>query len=316
MSDKHSDSELQKISYSALQQDADFRANILDCLYDGVYFVDLNRRITYWNQGAERLTGFRAEEVVGSFCYDNILAHVDAHGCQLCVSQCPLVAAIEQNRLQEHDVYLRHKRGHRVPVSVRASPMKSQNGDVIGAVEVFSDSSRKKAVERRVDELETIAFHDPLTSLPNRRYMSLKVQQCIQEIAHLKRTFGLIFLDIDHFKLINDTWGHKIGDFVLQEISETLMQNLRSDDVVGRWGGEEFLAILADVTPATMQDLAERCRKLIAESSVPVLDARIQTTVSIGATMLSHLDRSEEAIERADRLMYRSKTTRNRTTVG
>lgn len=316
MTDGYDGAEPLKVSDPALQEDADFRAHILDCLHDGVYFVDLNRRITYWNQGAERITGFSAQDVVGSFCYDNILAHVDAHGCQLCVSHCPLVAAIEQGRLCKHDLYLRHKRGHRVPVSVRAAPMKDQNGNVIGAVEVFSDSTREKAVEQRVDELETIAFHDPLTSLLNRRYLSLKVQQSIQEIAHFKRSFGLIFLDIDHFKQINDTWGHKVGDVVLQTISETLLHSLRSNDVVGRWGGEEFVAILADVTPAMLKDLAERCRQLIAECSVPVRDSRIQATVSIGATMLSPLDRDEQAIERADRLMYRSKATRNRTTVG
>ena len=298
------------------QHSAAFRARLLDSLYDGVYFVDTERRITYWNHGAERLTGFSAAEAVGTHCHDNLLAHVDAQGCQLCMNGCPLLTAIHEDRSLESSVYLRHKQGHRIPVSVRVVPIHDTQEKVIGAVEVFSDSSRGISAERRVSELESIAFRDPLTMLPNRRYIALRVQQSLEETREFKRRFALLLFDIDRFKRVNDTWGHAAGDALLRTVAGTLTHSLRDNDLVGRWGGDEFLAILADVTPASMKKLAERCRQLIAQCAVPLHSSRIQTTVSIGATMLKRTDDAEKAIERADRLMYQSKTTRNRTTSG
>lgn len=298
------------------QNEAAFRARILDYLSDGVYFVDLDRRITYWNRGAERLTGFSAEEVVGTYCFDNLLAHINAKGCHLCIGGCPLSVAIDEDRFIEHFIYLRHKQGHRVPVSVRAMPMKNEQGEIVGAVEVFSDSTLEKITERRIGELETIAFRDSLTGLPNRRYIGLKVHQALEEVQDFGRPFGLALLDIDHFKRVNDSWGHGVGDAVLRTIADTLSRSLRANDIVGRWGGEEFLAIVADVSAAALEEIAERWRHLIAESSVAVQDRQIRVTVSIGVTLLSGHDVAETAIERADRLMYQSKVTRNKTTLG
>lgn len=292
-----------------------FQAKILDSLYDGVYFVDRNRRITYWNQAAERVTGYSSQEAVGSFCFDNLLSHVDGMGCQLCTSRCPLVAAIEQDRLLEDDVYLRHKEGHRLPVSVRVAPIKDDEGRIVGAVEVFSDASRLRATERRVGELESIAFLDPLTSLPNRRYMTLRVQQALEEAKQFGRHFALLFVDIDRFKVINDTWGHSIGDTVLNVVATTLSHNLRSPDIAGRWGGDEFLAVVSDITVNNLLELCERCRHLIARCAVGAKDERVRITVSIGATMLRPGETADDAINRADQLMYRSKSTRNQTTV-
>jgi diguanylate cyclase (GGDEF)-like protein/PAS domain S-box-containing protein len=304
------------IAGGAPQNDAAFRARILDSMADGVYFVDRDRRITYWNHGAERLTGFAAREVVGSYCFDNLLDHIDGRGCQLCRGGCPLAAAIEQDRSLELGVYLRHKSGRRVPISVRATPMKNEEGEIIGAVEVFSDSTQANKTERRIGELETIAFRDPLTALPNRRHIGLKVHQAIEEAEQLGRSFGIALLDIDHFKQVNDSWGHAVGDAVLRAITEALARSLRPSDIVGRWGGDELLAIVADVSPATLEEVTERWRELVAKCSAAVGESQVRVTVSIGATMLKAREQAEAAIERADRLMYQSKGRRNRVTVG
>lgn len=134
---EHSRRKHSRPSSLPLHQDSPlFRARLLDSLYDGVYFVDSERRITYWNQGAERLTGFTAKEAVGTHCHDNMLAHVDADGCRLCMDRCPLVTAMQEDRCHEASVYLRHKQGHRVPVSVRVVPIKDAHEQIIGAVEV------------------------------------------------------------------------------------------------------------------------------------------------------------------------------------
>ena len=92
---------------------------LLDSLFDGVYFVDLDRRITYWNAGAERISGYLRSEVVGSCCADNLLRHIDTEGHKLCQDGCPLAATMRDGKTRESSVYLHHKFGHRVPVLVR-----------------------------------------------------------------------------------------------------------------------------------------------------------------------------------------------------
>lgn len=294
-----------------------FHKKLLDSLFDGVYFVDTERKITYWNQGAENLTGYSASESVGRSCYENFLAHVDGKGCALCTGGCPLSKTIEDGQRREADVFLRHKLGHRVPVCVRVAPIKSKSGKILGAVEVFSDVTAKEQTERRVRELETIAFLDPLTSLPNRRHTELRVKQAVEEWEQFGRAFGLLMLDIDHFKQVNDVYGHDAGDAVLKAVSGTLAKTLRQTDIVGRWGGEEFLGLLPDVSAAQLHYLAERCRALVENSRAMVENKPLSVTISIGATLLEKGDSAESAIKRADRLMYLSKSRgRNQTAIG
>lgn len=293
-----------------------FHERLLDSLYDGVYFADCERRITYWNKGAEQLTGYSASEVVGRHCFDNFLMHVDDQGCALCLSGCPLARTIADGERREAEIYFRHKLGHRVPVSVRVAPIVDGAGCILGAVEVFSDVTAKKNTERRVGELENLAFRDPLTGVPNRRYVELKVEQAIQEVEQFGRRVGLLMIDVDHFKQVNDNHGHQIGDDVLRAVCKTLTHSLRPGDTVGRWGGEEFLVVVMDVNPAALTTFAERCRMLIAESVVPAGNGSLRVTVSVGATLIEQ-DSAQAAIKRADELLYRSKLSgRNRTTLG
>lgn len=294
-----------------------FHEKLLDSLHDGVYFVDCERRITYWNKGAERLTGYSADEVIGRHCFDNFLKHVDDQGRTLCLGGCPLARTLADGERREAEVYLRHKLGHRVPVSVRVSPIVDDAGCIVGAVEVFSDVSAKKKAERRAGELENLAFHDLMTGVPNRRYIEMKVEQAIQEVKEFGRRIGLLMIDVDHFKLVNDQYGHNTGDDVLRAVCKTLTHGLRAGDSVGRWGGEEFLVIVMDAHPPALQAFAERCRMLIAESAVPAGNESIRVTVSLGATAIKAGDSVREAVNRADELMYASKMSgRNRTTLG
>ncbi len=294
-----------------------FHETLLDSLFDGVYFVDLNRKILYWNKGAEKLTGYSAEEVVGRSCNDNILMHTDETGRLLCLTGCPISQTMSDGQRREKDIYLRHKLGHTIAISVRAAPITDRQGEIIGAVEVFHDITAKKRIERRVGELEGLVYLDALTGVPNRRYMELKVQQAVQEAAQFDRRMGLMMIDLDDFKQVNDHHGHDIGDLALKMLSKLLSQSLRSSNVMGRWGGEEFLVIVSGTTPEGLRAYAERCRKDIAWTKVPVPGGEVQLTASIGATMIAPQDSQHSVVKRADELMYRSKVEgRDRVTYG
>ena len=149
---------------------------IIENLNDGLYIVNRDRVITYWNKAAEKISGFIADEVVGTSCSDNILTHVDSEGNNLCKGMCPLAATIKDGKPHETEVYMHHKNGHRIPVSVRVSPLTDRSGNIIGGIELFTDISNYAANEIRVQELTKLALLDNLTQLANRNYIEKEIQ--------------------------------------------------------------------------------------------------------------------------------------------
>jgi diguanylate cyclase (GGDEF)-like protein/PAS domain S-box-containing protein len=294
------------------KKDPEFK-KILDNLFDGVYLVDQERRIIYWNKGAEHITGYAAKQVVGHYCMDNILNHVTENGIQLCQNGCPLHATIQDGKPRQAEVYLHHANGHRVPVLIRTSPIRDHEGNIEGAVETFSDNTAVLSVRRRVGKLEKSVMFDPGTGIGNRRYFEARLRSAIDEFQQHRVRFGVLFLDIDYFKKVNDTYGHDIGDKVLQAVANTLDLNTRADDTVARWGGEEFIVILRGVSRKELHSTAEKFCHLIAESFINIGNKELHITVSIGASMLRLEDSPESVIKRVDHNLYKSKLTgRNR----
>ena len=287
----------------------EFYEIILDNLYDGVYFVDRDKRILYWNRGAEKITGFSAEDVIGKRCWNNVLRHVDAQGNNLCEAECPILKTILNGNRWEAAVYLHHKDGHRVPVATRAVPIKNTEGKIIGAAEIFSDTSSTTALAQKVKELQEIAFLDSLTHLANRRYIEINIQDRLSELTRYGWPFGIILADVDKFKSINDTYGHDVGDQVLKMVAKTLPVCLRLFDIVGRWGGDEFVAIVINVRKKYLYDIAQRFLSLIRSSIIPVGRETLRVTVSIGATRARQTDSVFSVLKRADSLMYKSKAS-------
>jgi diguanylate cyclase (GGDEF)-like protein/PAS domain S-box-containing protein len=292
-------------------------ARIIDNLHDGLYFVDADRVITYWNKAAERITGYRAAEVIGKSCADNILTHVDSEGCVLCLGTCPLAATILDGQDREAEVFLHHKNGHRVPVLVRVNSLTDEQGRVIGGIELFTDLSTIQVNQHRIAELEQLALLDGLTRLANRVYLEREIRNRLHEFDRLSMPFGLLFMDIDHFKHFNDTYGHAVGDEVLKAVAQTFISNARPFDLFGRWGGEEFLGIIRNITERDLRSQAERMRLLIERTYLVQSGQKLQVTISIGATVVRPGDTMETLVKRADALLYESKNNgRNRVTLG
>jgi diguanylate cyclase (GGDEF)-like protein/PAS domain S-box-containing protein len=294
----------------------EFYATLLDNLYDGVYFVDRERRITLWNKGAERITGFTRAEVLGKRCADNILRHVDHQGNALCEGDCPLAHTLSDGEFVSASVFLHHKDGHRLPVAVGVAPITDNQQNIIGAVEIFRDDSATVAALEHLKELEDLAYLDPLTHIANRTYLESFIVGKFNEFRRLGWSFGVIFLDVDRFKLVNDTYGHQTGDVVLKMVAQTLLKNCRSFDLVGRWGGEEFICIISKLKDADqLMVAAERLRVLVESAWVSLPDYSLHVTISLGVTLARLPDTPETLIHRADELMYRSKEAgRNRVT--
>lgn len=296
----------------------DFYKDLVDNLYDGVYFVNRERLITYWNKGAERITGYTSSQVVGHHCYDNLLNHVTANGVQLCLGRCPLAACMEDGVVREADVFLHHADGHRMPVLVRAAPLRDDQGNIFGAVETFSSDAGLITIRQQLRELRHATRMDSLTAIGNRHFLEGRLRALIAEYENQGGGAAVLFIDIDHFKQFNDLHGHDTGDKVLRMVAATLRHSLRKTDVIGRWGGEEFLAILYDVTSLEiLKSFCEKLRTLVEFSRLDLGGKGLTVTISVGATFLRSGDTPESIVRRADALMYQSKQAgRNKVCMG
>jgi diguanylate cyclase (GGDEF)-like protein/PAS domain S-box-containing protein len=280
-----------------------------DVLHEGLYVTDRDRRILYWNPAAERITGFAASEVEGRRCADNLLMHVDGDGCSLCIEGCPLSATMTDRRNREAHVFLHHKQGHRLPVSVRAQPLYDARGSVVGAIEVFTDTSPVDQLRATIARLEVLALVDPLTQIPNRRYLDSELASQMSSFQRSGVEFGVSLFDVDHFKRFNDEHGHAVGDIALQTVARTMSATVRAHDTVGRWGGEEFLIVLPATDLTGLKVLAQRVCRMVRHSRVHAGTRSLSVSVSGGTAQVRPGDTVATLVERADALMYEAKRT-------
>ena len=293
-----------------------FYRDLLDNVSDGVYFVDRDRRITYWNKAAAALSGREAGEVMGSKCSDNILVHIDDSGTQLCVDGCPLAAVISDGMPHEAHVYLLHKMGHRIPVWIKAMPILSDSGEIIGGVETFSDESAYLSLKARVQDLEYLSLIDGLTGIGNRRFADITLNARFTDFQRYGWSFGIIICDIDDFKKINDVYGHNIGDEILKMVAKTITGAIREPETaLFRWGGEEFVVVISNVDGPALYSVAERIRNTVATSAFPHEKATLGVTISSGATMVVPEDSPDTIIRRGDNLLYQAKRNGKNCTV-
>ena len=293
----------------------DYR-DILDNVSEGVYFVDRQRRITFWNDAASEITGHPREALLGGECPEGPLRHVDDEGRALCRTGCPLKKVLQDGTPRKAAVFLQHRDGHRLPVRVSVRPIRGASGAITGAVETFSDDSALVDSRRRASELEKLAFADTLTGLGNRRFAEQQLLRQMVAFQRHGRPFGVLLLDIDHFKKVNDTWGHAAGDAVLAAVGRTVAGTVRGDDFVGRWGGEEFLAIVTEADEQRLVNAGERCRRMVNGCVLQHESTSLSVTVSIGGALVRPGDDLRSLVKRADDLLYRSKSGgRNRLSI-
>lgn len=296
--------------------DPSFYHSTLDNLTDGVVFVDQEGRIVYWNPGMEILTGYRLNETQKSKSLDSFLnlEKMDESGSD---AEITFVWAL-QNELKPDEIlaWILSKTGERIPVIRKSVSVRTPAGAIAGTAQTFRDARFLYELQSRLQEWEKRASIDFLTELPNRSFVEMNLRSRLYEYRRNGWLFGVLMIDVDHFKAFNDTHGHDIGDAVLKRTAATLAKHARPYDVIGRWGGEEFLGIIAHVDKLGLYSLAERIRFLVQKTGLKIEGKTLRVTISIGAAIVHPDDDQDSLLKRADQNLYQSKQNgRNRTTV-
>ncbi len=294
-----------------------FDKDLMSQLFEGVYVVDTNRKIIFWNEGSERITGYKADEVVNKHCFNNILQHIDKEGKQLCFGGCPLHHTIQTGEIQQSHVFLKHKEGYRVPVLVKSLPIYDDRQQIVGAIEVFTDERFQKNIFLENETLKDELMKDPLTQISNRRYFEFSLQKVIEQFSQFEKKFGVLLFDIDNFKHINDTYGHLVGDEILKVVAKSLSSNMKKSDLISRWGGEEFIGLFDVESKNDLFSIADRLRIIVSKSSYKLEDnTDLQVSISIGGTIMNEGLLQKHLIEKADQGLYQSKKNgRNQVTI-
>ena len=214
---------------------------------------------------------------------------------------------IQDGVVRTERVFVRHKNGYRIPLLTTVYPIR-ENGVIVGSVEVFTRNSPKAYDDDLIENLSEKAMHDSLTKLPNRSYLESFLQYKLSEYQRFGKRFALLFVDIDHFRVFNNTYGHDVGDLVLTDIAKSIVNIIKKDDMFGRWGGEEFVGIFSINRNYEASAIAERIRHLVENTVVTNSDGQeLKVTISVGITVSKPQDTPDDIIKRADSLMYQSK---------
>jgi diguanylate cyclase (GGDEF)-like protein/PAS domain S-box-containing protein len=276
----------------------------LNSIGDAVLCTNISGNITYLNLVAEAMTGWRREEAIGKPLAE-VFRIID--GSTRKTARDPMEMAVEQNRtvgLTVNCVLIRRD-GFESAVEDSAAPIHDRAGRVIGAVIVFHDVSAARAMSHKMAHS---AEHDVVTNLPNRLLLNDRITQSIALAHRQGRPIAVIVLDLDHFKYINDSLGHAIGDALLQSISKRLLTGVRASDTVSRQGGDEFVILLSEI--AFPEDAARSARKLLlsltAPHSIGGQDLRIDASIGISVYPEDGED-AETLIKNADMAMYHAK---------
>ncbi len=280
---------------------------LLDNIHDGVFFVNNECQIYFWNKGAEHITGYDPSKVKGKKCSDHILSPVDEAGKSLCDENCPVRLALSDGTIHTMDAYIHHKEGYRLPVSIRAFPLINRDGKITAAVETFFDSSPKFSIPLRKRELEKMQLLDRMTEVGNKHFLEIHIQSRLDEKKKFPFPFGLLCIDVDHLEEFNEAYGRPAGDKALRVVSQTILNNIRLFDIIGRWDSDEFLVIVLNVDENKLDYVANKLR-LLVENSIIIMDEQLaRVTISVGATLAQRVDSLEILVNRAESLMKHSK---------
>lgn len=283
-----------------------FEEKLIDAMHDGVVFVDAQARITLWSKGTERLTGVSGAAAEGRVFLPSLLAMCLQANHELADDACPIAKALVTRSQLRQRLLVMGRQGYHVAIDLHVIPVHSDQGVVQGATVLLHDAQPEACLEEKCEALHAEVTKDPMTKVANRAEFDRMLALFIAAHEQADQPCSLIMCDIDHFKNINDTFGHQAGDEAIITLANLLSSMCRAGDLVARYGGEEFAVLCADCSNADGSRRAEQIRRKLSEVQHACLGNK-RITASFGVTELQAGDSPETMLRRSDRALLMAK---------
>ena len=276
--------------------ESDICRSILESLLTGMCVVDMDKKIVFWSDGAERLTGHLRHEVIGRSCIAEPLLHCDQPGCEFCSEECPLGCAIKTSQPVETSGFLHHKSGFEVPVRIRAVPVHNQHGSIIGAVETFEhveQANASPATERLSGSV------DEPTGVATQALMQSHLRDALATFNEMLLPFGVLFFRVEGLEHFRAAFGPEAASTLLRAFSRTLEGALWRTDSVGRWADDQFLVLLNGCREDALHSVRERLRRMLSNVSIEWWGERRFLPVYAGQATVHSGDSVDSLVGRA-----------------
>ncbi len=285
----------------SLFHDPDICRSIIDSLPTGLCVVDMQKKIVFWSEGAERITGHLRHEVIGHSCIAEAVLHCDQPGCEFCNEDCPVARAIKTSQSAETIGFLHHKAGYEIPVRLRAVPVHNQHGSIIGAAETFEEMQQDARRDRREDSRSLTGCMDNVTGVASQVLMRSHLRQTLATFVEVQVPFGILCLRLEGLQHFRASLGPEAASSLLRVMARALEGSLWTTDFVGRWGDDQFLVILNGCREEVMHAVRERVRRMLANDGIEWWGERRSLPISIGEATAQPDDTMESLIERAQK---------------
>jgi len=317
--------EISKNNALLRSSEANFRM-LAENMADIVWQINSFFKVTYTNAADERVRGYSNSEIIGVDIREQFTECGQKIFQQEIDKRVELEKSGNKDLAMKFELPMRCKDGRELWMEISSSPIYGENGEIDGYQGVARDISLRKLhdekllqahqeMESRLLEaaeektaLQELALHDAMTGLYNRRFLDAAIVREIALSEREQRPLAVIMLDLDHFKNINDRFGHSAGDQVLKALADIMRQTSRESDLICRYGGEEFIAIIPNMTASQAFERAEIWRKQLEQNTVNYGGNEIKITLSAGIAIYpGHGKNGEELILCADEMLYQSK---------
>ena len=309
--------EVKKEKFGAMNENQIYKISkvIVERSVDAIIVLDEKSKITLTNPALLLLSGFLKEELIGQSLEFLFPHEINADQSKAFTIESFLIAEDTKYVTGSHrELELTTKKGEHIPIEIRVFEIDPDENGRKQFTGIVRDIRERKRLEEQktllINSLKRLAYMDELTLLPNRRSFYDSLQKSIAIVKRRNREAVLAVLDIDHFKSINDTYGHDIGDVVLKNIANIFMDCLREEDTIGRIGGEEFGCILPDTDTTGGAVVFERIRESVRGHRFFIFDNfYLNVTISMGYTRIHPTQKPEEVIKFADIALYQAKNS-------
>jgi diguanylate cyclase (GGDEF)-like protein/PAS domain S-box-containing protein len=293
---------------SAFQYPETYR-HILDGLQIGVSVLDLEKKIVFWSDGAEQITGYSRIDVVGHSCRENIFLHCNEISCEMCGVKCSIRAALHDGKPVQTIGLIHHKSGQRAPARTWATPLRDKHGSIIGIIQTFEaefavagpDPDDRGRNDRSMNDhsMNDRGCLDQVTGLPNQTIMQSHLREKLATLAELQIPFGIVCAEIAELSQFRARYGQEAATALLQVMARTLRNTVWPTDFVGRWSEGQFLTILSGCGESALQAVSERMHKLMAGAAIHWWGEELSVAVSMGRASALASDTIDSLLQRA-----------------